>query len=75
MSYRGKVRNGVVEFDPGVQPPDGAIVQITVVPASEAADDDGSLSAELLKLAGTCQGLPTDMAENLDHYLHGLPKR
>jgi hypothetical protein len=29
----------------------------------------------LLEVAGTVEGLPSDYAENHDHYLHGLPRR
>ena len=29
----------------------------------------------LLEFAGTARGLPSDLAENHDHYLHGAPKR
>ena len=29
----------------------------------------------LLEFAGTAKGLPPDLAENHDHYLHGAPKR
>jgi hypothetical protein len=29
----------------------------------------------LLEFAGTAEGLPPDLAENHDHYLHGTPKR
>jgi len=29
----------------------------------------------LLRFAGKATGLPPDLAENHDHYLHGLPKR
>ena len=29
----------------------------------------------LLEFAGTAGGLPRDLAENHDHYLHGAPKR
>jgi hypothetical protein len=28
-----------------------------------------------LKLAGTVDDLPPDMAEQHDHYIHGTPKR
>ena len=34
-----------------------------------------TLSEALLEFAGVAEGLPTDMAENHDHYLHGVPKR
>jgi len=30
---------------------------------------------ELLRLAGSVKGLPSDLAENHDHYLYGVPKR
>ena len=29
----------------------------------------------LLEVAGTAQGLPSDLAQNHDHYLHGTPRR
>jgi hypothetical protein len=29
----------------------------------------------LLEVAGTIEGLPSDYAQNHDHYLHGLPSR
>jgi mRNA-degrading endonuclease RelE of RelBE toxin-antitoxin system len=29
----------------------------------------------LKKFAGTVRGLPSDMARNHDHYLHGRPKK
>jgi hypothetical protein len=29
----------------------------------------------LLEFAGKAEGLPPDLAENHDHYLHGTPKR
>ncbi|MGO8925909.1 MAG: hypothetical protein ACLQU3_03290 [Limisphaerales bacterium] len=29
----------------------------------------------LLEFAGAAEGLPPDLAENHDHYLHGAPKR
>jgi len=29
----------------------------------------------LLRVAGTAEGLPSDLAENHDHYLYGASKR
>lgn len=29
----------------------------------------------LLKIAARIEGLPSDLARNHDHYLHGLPKK
>lgn len=35
----------------------------------------GSVLAKLRTLAGTAKNLPTDLAANHDHYLHGTIKR
>lgn len=79
MSYRGKVRNGVVEFEPGAAPPEGAIVRVEAVTPSDSAVSDpapSSIGKRLLKFAGAAgPGLPEDLAENHDHYIHGTPKR
>ncbi len=34
-----------------------------------------SIWDKLALWAGKCKGLPSDLARNHDHYLHGLPKR
>jgi len=34
-----------------------------------------TLSDALLEFAGVAEGLPADMAESHDHYLHGVPPR
>lgn len=40
--------------------------------AVRGVDDAGDF---LLRLAGTAEGLPPDLAENHDHYLYGMPRR
>ncbi|MCG3127579.1 MAG: hypothetical protein CHACPFDD_02444 [Phycisphaerae bacterium] len=77
MSYRGKVRNGVVEFEDGPVPPDGTIVRIEPVDELRPPDQrSGTLGERLLRHAGTAgEGLPADLARNHDHYLHGQPRR
>ena len=37
--------------------------------------EDSSRDDFLLRVAGTAQGLPPDLASNHDHYLYGLPSR
>jgi hypothetical protein len=70
--FTGEVRNGVVVFDPGAAPPsDGTRVRVEVA-AAEARDE---LSEILLEFAGKAKGLPADLAEQHDHYLHGTPRR
>jgi non-ribosomal peptide synthetase component E (peptide arylation enzyme) len=75
MTGQGRVINGVVVPEPAARLPEGATVRIQVVPAAGGDDDDGSLAAELLKLSGSCTGLPSDLARNHDHYLYGAAKR
>jgi hypothetical protein len=72
-TYPGEVRNGVVVFDEGTTPPpEGTKVQVAPVDMVEAVRD---LSRRLLSIAGTAEGLPSDFAEQHDHYIHGTPKR
>ena len=72
-TYMGEVRNGVVIFDEGTPPlPEGMRLRLQPIDMEKALED---LSQSLLELAGTVEGLPEDYAENLDHYLHGQPKR
>jgi hypothetical protein len=73
--YTGQVQNGVIVLDDGTPPlPEGTKVQIEPVEVDmEAAVQD--LSRRLLSLAGICKGLPSDFAEQHDHYIHGTPKR
>jgi hypothetical protein len=37
--------------------------------------DEKSWGEALLEVAGAIEGLPSDYAQNHDHYLHGLPRR
>ncbi len=73
QTYSGEIRNGVVVFDGASAPrPEGTKVRVELVDRDAALK---SLSERLLSVAGTAVGLPPDMAENHDHYLHGTPKR
>ena len=72
MSFEGKVLNGVVVLDGGQQLPEGTRVEVIV---REEPEKKASLRDRLLKLAGTVDDLPADMARNHDHYIHGTPKR
>jgi Rad3-related DNA helicase len=72
MSFEGEVKNGVVVFDEGHQIPDGTRVEVIVRATPQKST---TLRDRLLKLAGTVDDLPSDMARNHDHYIHGAPKR
>ncbi len=75
MSYRGKVRNGRVEFDPGPIPPDGVAVLIEAIATPDSPPGEKSLADTLLEFSGIADDLPADLARNHDHYLHGHSKR
>jgi hypothetical protein len=71
VTLEGTVQNGVVVLLGGQKLPEGIKVKVMVEPDAEGT----TLSEELLKLAGTVEGLPCDLAENHDYYLHGHPKK
>ena len=71
-TYMGQVQNGVVVFDEGTPTlPEGTKVRVE----PKVAEAGLELSEILLEFAGKAQGLPSDMAAQHDHYLHGRPKR
>jgi hypothetical protein len=73
QTYAGEVRNGMVIFDEGTPPPpEGTKVRVKAAEGDEALAE---LSRILLEFVGKAEGLPPDMAEQHDHYLHGIPKR
>ena len=72
MTYKGKVQAGVVVLEPGARLEEG--VEVVVEPV-ECQDEYVSLREGLLQFAGTVKGLPSDIARNHDHYIHGTPKK
>jgi len=70
--FTGEVRGGVVVFEGSPPLPDGTKVRVERVDMDAALSE---LSVLLMGVAGKVAGLPTDLAENHDHYLHGTPKR
>lgn len=78
MTYRGRVKNGVVVLDSGVRLREGMDVRVEPVDQSEdvAADSQGSqpLREGLLSFSGVVKEGPSDLARNHDHYLHGAPR-
>jgi hypothetical protein len=74
MSITATVENDTIRLPEGFHIPDGTQVVIETLERSSVSEDD-SLSRCLLKFAGIADDLPSDLAANLDHYLHGHPKR
>ena len=76
MTYRGKVKEGVVILEGGIKLAEGTDVEVQPVEAkSEPASQTQSLSQRLMKHAGAVKGLPSDLARNHDHYIHGTPRK
>jgi hypothetical protein len=72
-TYTGQVQNGVIVLDKGTPAlPEGMTVRIE---PTDLDRDIDALRDLLLSVAGKAQGLPSDMAEQHDHYLHGQPRR
>ena len=74
MTLRGHVKNGAVVLDKPLGLPDGTDVEVEVRPL-DAGGDGPTLYERLQDVVGSAEGLPDDMAENHDHYIHGTPKR
>jgi len=78
MTYKGKVTNGVVVLDDPKALPEGSVVKVEPVLEGETAEERAQLEElrqTFLRFAGKARGLPSDMARNHDHYLHGRPKK
>jgi hypothetical protein len=71
MVVEGIVQNGMIVLENGIQIADGTRVQVIV----QEVEKTPTLAERLLKHAGTVADLPSDMAEQHDHYIHGTPKR
>lgn len=66
-----KVENGAIRLPPGIHLPDGAEVQLTVPDAPA----NGSFADRYAAYIGVATDLPADLAQNLDHYVHGQRKK
>lgn len=76
MTWRGKIRDGVVVLEAGAKLPEGADVVVTAVDQTGAPAPGGdTLGERLMKYAGALSGLPKDLARNHDHYIHGTPRK
>lgn len=70
MTYYGRVQNGVVVFDDSAVPPEGIEVRVeAIVPPGPR-----TLADRFQGLIGSVTDLPSDMAEQHDHYIHGTPR-
>ena len=71
MTYRGRIKGGVVVFEQPVSFPDGTSVSVEVKDSGEIP----TLAEQMSGVIGIVKDLPTDMAENHDHYVHGAQRK
>jgi hypothetical protein len=76
MVYQAHVRNGVVVLDDPIALPEGTAVVVEVAEQQQVrpAAPPVSLLDRLKSVVGAADGLPSDAASNVDHYLYGQPK-
>ena len=70
MTYRGHIERGSVVLDEAVVLPEG-----TKVRRRAACRIGGNAPERFNDVIGCISDLPSDMAENHDHYIHGTLKR
>jgi hypothetical protein len=77
MTLQGTINSGAIVLDEPAALPEGTRVEVLVkvVEGHENGKPKSTLSQRLLKHAGTVPGLPSDLARQHDHYVHGTPKR
>jgi hypothetical protein len=68
MGYVGKVRKGTVVLPPEANLPDGTPVRVEPLGTE-------TLATRFKKVIGVVRDMPSDWAENHDHYIHGAPKK
>ena len=71
MSYKGKIKNGVVVLPRNAKLANGTEVEVTLISKPQADD----FTDMLVNVAKKVRGLPRDLAAQHDHYLYGTPKK
>lgn len=76
MTYKGRVKNGVIVVDPPAVLPEGTVVEIVRLDGDLVTEETGARPAEhkiprnlyeaLGDLVGSFEGLPDDASENVD---------
>lgn len=72
MSFTGTVENGVVRLPADAALPNGTKVRVEPIVRPAAKNQ---LTRRLVSIASKARNLPSDLAAEHDHYIHGTPKR
>ena len=79
MTYRGRMKNGVVVLDDPADIPDGAPVSVRLLKGRASSGGKANPRRTVYERYKGCIGLakdmPPDFSVNHDHYLYGTPKR
>jgi hypothetical protein len=76
MTYRGYVKKGVIRLRDGASLQEGTEVRVQTLKTTKKRNAGRkTLGQKMLKYAGALKGLPTDLARNHDHYVHGRPRK
>ena len=70
MSITAVVEQNTIKLPAGMHLPDGT--QVRVEPITSGTR---TLAERYANLIGIADDLPDDLAKNLEHYVHGQPKR
>ena len=73
MVYQGHIENGTVKLDGAPTLPEGAKVELHLVPPS--APNVGKKEPPWLKYFGAIKDMPPDASQRIDEVLYGHPKR
>ncbi len=73
MTFKGKIKNGVVILDGDVKLPEGAEVELNL--PGQPNEQSPTLYERLKPVIGIAKGLPSDASKNVDHYLYGHPHK
>ncbi|MEA2603684.1 MAG: hypothetical protein QOF89_4676 [Acidobacteriota bacterium] len=73
MTYRGRVKDGAIILEAGIELPEGSVVKIELESAEPRRDEDASDPLFRITDLAVETGIP-DLATNIDYYLYGHPK-
>ena len=74
MTLEGIVQNGMIVLEPGATLPEGTRVTVVAEQTLPSVPTARTAKELLMQFAGCMTDLPSDLARNHDHYLHGTPK-
>jgi len=72
MSFTGTVENGVIKLPADAAWPNGTKIRVELIAQPVGKNQ---LTQRLVSIASKARNLPSDLAAEHDHYIHGTPKR